>query len=71
LGVALGSTLSECSISLLGTSGMSTVLCKDVSVSPKEADERVFLFRVPTRPNNGGLAVVTCHEVDGLHLHFL
>jgi hypothetical protein len=32
---------------------------EDVSVSPKEADERVFLFRVKARPNHGSLAAVT------------
>jgi hypothetical protein len=45
--------------------------CKDVSVSPEEADKRVFLFRVEIRPNHGSLVVVSYPEVDGLHLHFL
>jgi hypothetical protein len=33
---------------------------KDVSVSPEEADERVFLFRVEACPDGGGLAAVAC-----------
>jgi hypothetical protein len=37
---------------------------EDVSVSPKEDDERVFLFRVEARPDHGSLAVVACPEVD-------
>jgi hypothetical protein len=45
--------------------------CEDVSVSPEEADEHVFLFRVKTRLNHGSLVVVACPEVDGLHLNFL
>jgi hypothetical protein len=45
--------------------------CEDVSVSLEEADERVFLFRVETHPNNGSLATVAHPKVDGLDLHFL
>jgi hypothetical protein len=44
---------------------------EDVSVSPEEADERVFLFRVEARPDGGGLAAVACPEVNGLDLHLL
>jgi hypothetical protein len=44
---------------------------EDVSVSPKETDERVFLFRVKACPDHGILAVVACPEVDRLELHFL
>jgi hypothetical protein len=44
---------------------------EDVSVRPKEADERVFLFRVKARPGHGSLATVTCPKVDRLDLHFL
>jgi hypothetical protein len=44
---------------------------QDVSISPEEADECVFLFQVKTHPNHGSLADVACPEVDGLHLHFL
>jgi hypothetical protein len=44
---------------------------KDVSVSPEEADERVFLFGIESHANHGSLAVVTGPEVDGLHLYFL
>jgi hypothetical protein len=44
---------------------------EDVSVSPKEADERIFLFRVETRPDHGGLAVVVCPKIDCFDLHFL
>jgi hypothetical protein len=40
-------------------------------VSPEEADERVFLFRVKARPDHGSLAVVACPKVDRLDLHFL
>jgi hypothetical protein len=39
---------------------------EDVSVSPEEVDERVFLFRVEARPDGGGLAVVACPEVNCL-----
>jgi hypothetical protein len=46
-------------------------LCEDVSVSPEESNEPVFLFRVKTRPDHGSLVVVARPEVDGLHLHFL
>jgi hypothetical protein len=31
---------------------------EDVSVSPEEADERIFLFRVEARHDGGGLAAV-------------
>jgi hypothetical protein len=44
---------------------------EDVFDSPKEADERVFLFRVEPRADHGSLAAVTGPEVDGLHLYFL
>jgi hypothetical protein len=44
---------------------------EDVLVSPKEADERVFLFRVKARPDHGSHAVVPCPKVDCLDLHFL
>jgi hypothetical protein len=44
---------------------------EDVSVSLKEADERVFLLRVKTRPDHGGLAAVACPEIDCFDLHFL
>jgi hypothetical protein len=44
---------------------------EDVSVSLEEADERVFLFRVETRPDHGSLAVVARPQVNGLHLYFL
>jgi hypothetical protein len=44
---------------------------EDVSVSPEEADERVFLFRVEARPDHGGLAAVACPKVDRLDLHLL
>jgi hypothetical protein len=37
---------------------------EDVAVSPKEADERVFLFGVEVGPDGGGLAGVACSEVD-------
>jgi hypothetical protein len=39
---------------------------EDVSVSPEEADEHVFLFRVETRPDHGSLAAIARPEVDGL-----
>jgi hypothetical protein len=39
-------------------------LREDVAVSPEEVDERVFLFRVEARPDGGGLANVTCLEVN-------
>jgi hypothetical protein len=63
--------LSECSISLLGTLGMSWFPHEDVSVSPKEAGERVFLFWIETCPDHGSLATVAHPEVDGLHLNLL
>jgi hypothetical protein len=44
---------------------------EDVSVSPEEADERVFLFRVQACPDHGGLAAVACPKIDCLDLHFL
>jgi hypothetical protein len=44
---------------------------EDVSVSPKEADERVFLFRVKAHPDHGSLAVVACPKINRLDLHFL
>jgi hypothetical protein len=44
---------------------------ENVSVSPEEADERVFLFRVKDRPDHGSLAAVACPKVDCLDLHFL
>jgi hypothetical protein len=44
---------------------------EDVSVSPEEADERVFLFRVKARPDHGGLAAIACPKIDCLDLHFL
>jgi hypothetical protein len=44
---------------------------EDVSVSPKEADERIFLFRVKTHPDHGGLAAATCPKVDCFDLHLL
>jgi hypothetical protein len=44
---------------------------EDVSVSLKEADERVFLFRVKARSDHGSLVVVACPEVDRLELRFL
>jgi hypothetical protein len=37
---------------------------EDVAVSPEEVDECVFLFRVETRSDGSGLAVVTCPEVN-------
>jgi hypothetical protein len=40
---------------------------EDVEVSPEEVDERVFLFGVKVSPDGGGLAAVTCPEVDRLH----
>jgi hypothetical protein len=45
--------------------------CKDVSVSPKEADERVFLFGVEPRADHGSLAPVTSPELNALHMYFL
>jgi hypothetical protein len=42
-----------------------------VLVGPEEADERVFLFQIKTRPDHGSLAAVACPEVDDLHLNFL
>jgi hypothetical protein len=44
---------------------------EDVSVSPEETDECVFLFRVKTRPDHGSLAAVARPEINGLHLYFL
>jgi hypothetical protein len=44
---------------------------EDVSVSPEEADERVFLFQVETRPDGGSLVAVACPKVNRLDLHFL
>jgi hypothetical protein len=44
---------------------------EDVLVCPKEADERVFLFQVKTRPDHGGLAIVACPKIDCFDLHFL
>jgi hypothetical protein len=44
---------------------------EDVWVSPEEADERVFLFRVKAHPDHGSLADVACPKVDRLDLHFL
>jgi hypothetical protein len=44
---------------------------EDVSISPEEADERVFLFRVEACPNHGGFAPVAYPNVDRLDLHFL
>jgi hypothetical protein len=46
-------------------------LSEDVSISQKEADERVFLFRVKARPDHGSLAAVACPEVNCLDLYFL
>jgi hypothetical protein len=43
---------------------------EDVSVSLEEADERVFLFRVETRPDHGSLVAITRLEIDDLHLYF-
>jgi hypothetical protein len=37
---------------------------EDVAVSPEEVDERVLLFGVETGPDGGGLADVTCPEVN-------
>jgi hypothetical protein len=42
------------------------VSSEGVSVSPKEADEHVFLFRVETHPDHGSLAAIARPEVDGL-----
>jgi hypothetical protein len=39
---------------------------EDVAVSPKEVDERVFLFGVEAGPDGGGLAAVACPEADRL-----
>jgi hypothetical protein len=39
---------------------------EDVSVSPEEVDERVFLFRVEARPDGGGFAAVACPTVNCL-----
>jgi hypothetical protein len=44
---------------------------EDVSVSPEEADERVFLFRVEAHPDGGSLAAVACPEVNRLDLNLL
>jgi hypothetical protein len=37
---------------------------KDVSVSPEEVDERVFLFGVESRPDGSGLAAIAYPEVN-------
>jgi hypothetical protein len=37
---------------------------EDVSVSPEEADECVFLFQVKACPDHGSLAAVACPKVD-------
>jgi hypothetical protein len=44
---------------------------EDVSVSPEEDDERVFLFQVEARPDGGVLAVVACPKVNRLDLNLL
>jgi hypothetical protein len=44
---------------------------EDVEVSPKEVDERVFLFGVEAGPDGGGLAAVACLEVDRLDQNLL
>jgi hypothetical protein len=44
---------------------------EDVSVSPEEANERIFLFRVKARPDHGSLATVACPKINCLDLHFL
>jgi hypothetical protein len=44
---------------------------EDVSVSPEEADKRVFLFRVEARPDGGGIAAVACPKVNHLDLNLL
>jgi hypothetical protein len=44
---------------------------EDVSVSPEEADERVFLFGVEAHPDGGGLDAVACPEVNRLDLNLL
>jgi hypothetical protein len=43
---------------------------EDVSVSPEEVDERVFLFQVEARHDGGGLAAVACPEVNCLDQNF-
>jgi hypothetical protein len=40
-------------------------------VSPEEADECVFLFRVEAHPDGGGLAAVTCPKFNHLDLNLL
>jgi hypothetical protein len=45
--------------------------CEDVSVSPKQDDKCIFLFRVQPRADHGSLATIAGPKVDGLHLHFL
>jgi hypothetical protein len=37
---------------------------EDVSASPQEADEHVFLFWVEACPDGGGLVAVICLEVN-------
>jgi hypothetical protein len=44
---------------------------EDVSVSPDEADENVFLFWVEARPDGGSLAAVACPMVNRLDLNLL
>jgi hypothetical protein len=44
---------------------------EDVAVSPEEVDERVFLLGVKAGPDGGGLAAVTCPEVDRLDQNLL
>jgi hypothetical protein len=44
---------------------------EDVTVSPEEVNERVFLFGVVPRPDGGGLAAVACPEVDCLDQNLL
>jgi hypothetical protein len=44
---------------------------EDVAVSPEEVDERVFLFGVEAHLDGGGLAAVTCPEVDCLDQNLL
>jgi hypothetical protein len=39
---------------------------EDVSVSPEEVDERVFLFWVEARLDGGGFAAVACPTVNCL-----
>jgi hypothetical protein len=44
---------------------------EDVAVSPKEADERVFLVGVEACPDGGGLAGIACSKVDRLDEYLL